>query len=113
MTQNRKKLIQLLISNLANAIVHDILEQSIDKEELTSKYRKELINSFQIAKKYREKINPIDQAFNEQDKFYIRFELITRVKKELLLRISKGYENINLDLIEEIIDKYLQELEKY
>ena len=58
MTQNRKKLISLLIGNLTNAIVHEILELSINKEELISKYRKELVTSFQIAKKYREKINP-------------------------------------------------------
>ena len=53
MPQNRNQFIDILIGNLANAIVHTILEQSIDKQELISKYRNETINSYDIAKRYR------------------------------------------------------------
>jgi len=50
MTQNRNKLIRLFISNLSNSIVHTILEQAINREEIADKYRKELNNSFDIKK---------------------------------------------------------------
>ena len=108
MAQNRKKLIQLLIGNLANAIVHEILELSINKEDLASKYRKELIASFEIAKKYREKINPIKQSLNEKDIDFIKDKIAQKVKAELLLRVSRGYEGINLELIEPLLDKKLK-----
>lgn len=110
MTQNRKKLIQLLIGNLANAVVHEILEKAIDKEELISRYREELLNSFKIAKKYREKINPINSFFNEAAAEEIKKKIHARVKSELLFRISKGYTGIRLELIDEIIDKMLKDL---
>lgn len=110
MTQNRKKLIQLLIGNLANAVVHEILEKSIDNEELISRYREELFNSFQIAKKYREKINPLDSFFNEAVVDDIKKKIHARVKSELLFRISKGYTGIRLESIDRIIDKMLKDL---
>ena len=59
MPQNRNQLIELFTGNITNAIVHRILEKAIDKQEIADKYRKELITSFEVAKKYREKINPI------------------------------------------------------
>ena len=110
MAQNKKKLIQILIGNLANAVVHEILEKSIDKEELTSKYRKELITSFEIAKKYREKINLINMPLNEKTIIEIREKVHTRVKSELIIRVSKGYTGIQIELIDEIIDKMLRGL---
>ena len=52
MVQNRNKLIELFIGNASNSIVHRILEKAIAKErneEISDKYRKELITSFEIA----------------------------------------------------------------
>ena len=37
MTQNRNKLIDLFIGNIANAVVHKILEQAVDDEILREK----------------------------------------------------------------------------
>ena len=58
MTQNRKKLIDLFIGNISNSIVHKILEKAIDNNEIINKYIKEQNISLEIAKKYRERINP-------------------------------------------------------
>ena len=57
MGQNRKKLIELFIGNLSNAIIHEILIEAIkDKsKELASYYQKEIENAIEISKKYREK----------------------------------------------------------
>ncbi len=110
MPQNRNQFIDILIGNLANAIVHTILEKSIDKQELISKYRNETINSYDIAKRYREKINPIAEPFPIKDISYIKEKLSNKVRAELNLRISKGYQNINLDLINIEINKALKEL---
>ncbi len=110
MGQNRNKLIALVIGNLSNSIVHTILEKAVKKEELADKYRKELITSFDIAKKYREKINPINEPLPEKDIFIIRNKIIKRVKSELLIRILKGYENIDLSRIENEVDKALREI---
>ena len=74
MPQNRKKLIELFIGNLVNAIIHNLLEKAIDKEEIADKYRKELLASFEIAKKYREKINPINSPF--------QIEILITLKKK-------------------------------
>ena len=67
-------------------------------------------STIEIAKRYREKINPIDSSFPEKDIDYIKNKIRNKVKAELLIRISKGYENIDLELIEEIIEKYLRKL---
>ena len=64
---NRSKLIDKFIGNLSNAIIHKILEKAIDDREIASKYEKELTTSFKIAKKYREKINPIDTPLPDKD----------------------------------------------
>jgi spore germination protein YaaH len=108
MTQNKNQLIDILIGNLTNAIVHTILEKSIDKQELVSKYRNEVINSYSIAKRYREKINPIDRCLPTVDLNYIKEKLKTKIKVELCLRINKGYQNINLDLVDIEIDNALK-----
>lgn len=112
MLRNRGQLVELMIGNLANAIVHRILEKAIfaEKKELADKYRKELINSFEIAKRYRNMINPINVSLPEKDIAYIKERLVKRIKGELGLRISKGYENIDLGLVEEDVDRVLEEL---
>ena len=107
---NRNKLIDLLISNLSNAILHDILEKAVSIPEIAEKYHKEIKNSWQIAQEYRKKINPQDSHFSERDTEEIREKIIKNVRTELLLRISKGYTNIPLNLVEEFVDKALKEL---
>ena len=59
MSQNRNKIINLFIGNIANAIIHRTLEKATKQEELLNRYEKELLTSLEIAKRYREKINPI------------------------------------------------------
>jgi hypothetical protein len=109
MVQNRNKLIELFISNISNSITHEILEKATFQNELIIKYDKELLNSLVIAKKYREKINPKETSFPFKDISYIREKIMSKVKAELLLRISKGYTNIDLNLIEQLTDRYLKE----
>ena len=110
MGQNRNKLIELFIGNISNSIIHNILEKAIkaEKDYIADKYRKELITSLEIAKRYRDKINPINASLNNKDISYIREKTIRRVKAELLIRISKGYENINLNEIEKNVDEALK-----
>lgn len=110
MSQNRARLIELFIGNISNAVIHNILEKAIDMEEIADKYRKELKASFDIAKKYREKINPVNTALPDKDIEYIREKLIRKIRAELLTRIKKGYENINLNIVEEEVDKVLKEM---
>ena len=110
MTQNRNKLIDLFIGNIANAVIHKILEQAIDDELLRKYYGKELLNSIEIAKKYREKINPINKPLPEKDIGNIRIKIINKANSELKLRIEKGYKNIHLELVESIADKMLTEI---
>lgn len=107
---NRNKLLDLFSSNLANAIVHEILEKAIDKREIAQKYRKELRNSFEIAKIYREKINPLGRSFPQHDISKLKKKIINRVKAELNSRIRKGYEDIDISLVEGIVDRNLKEL---
>ncbi len=107
---NRNRLIDAFISNVANVVLHEILEKAIDKEEIALVYEKEIKNSLEIAKKYREKINPVDRALPEIDVDEIREKVIRKVRVELNLRISKGYENIDLSLIDEIVDRVLREM---
>ena len=110
MVHNRKKLIDLFIGNISNAIVHDILEQAIQEEGLSSKYRKELTTSFEIAKKYREKINPVNSSFPEKDIVFVRKKILQKVRNEIELRISKGYTNLDVNVVEKFVDKILKEL---
>ena len=109
MVQNRNKLIELFIGNIANAIVHEILERAVSKELVADKYRKELTSSFEIAKRYREKINPVNRSLPDKDVAYIKEKIIARVKAELMTRISKGYNNIDLELVEPLTDKALSD----
>lgn len=108
MSQNKNQLIQLFISNISNAIVHEILENAIGIEDIKRKYNKEIKTSLDIAKHYRIKLNPIDKPLFA-DSAEIKNKITQNVRKELLSRISKGYQNINLDLIDITINKFLKE----
>ena len=108
---NRNRLIEVFISNLANAIIHQILEKAIDKQEIAGVYSKEVKNSWGIAKKYREKINPINRNLPEKDMVEIKKKVINKVRTELRLRIDKGYENINLSLVDEFVENALKKME--
>lgn len=110
MVQNRNKLIELFIGNISNSIVHEILERAVSKEIVADKYRKELASSFEIACRYREKINPVNRPLPDKDVVYIKEKVVARVKSELTIRISKGYENIDLDIIELLIDNALKDV---
>jgi len=110
MAQNRNKLIELFISNLSNAVLHRILEKAIDDLEIGQRYHKEIKNSWQIAQIYREKINPIDMPLPDKDVEEIKRKVSNRVKSELLLRISKGYRNIDLSLVIPFVEDALSEL---
>ncbi|MBI3623701.1 hypothetical protein HY212_06515 [Candidatus Pacearchaeota archaeon] len=112
MVQNRNKIIDIFIGNLANSIVHIILEKAIkkDKDYLSDKYRKEFITSFEVAKRYRDKINPIKVPLPEKDASYIKEKIIKKIKAELRVRILKGYENIDLNEVENKVEKGLTEL---
>lgn len=109
MTQNKGKIIDLFIGNLSNAIVHSILEKAINREELAEKYRKELISSFEIAKHYRKRLNPLDKPLLH-DKEEIREKIQKKVTSELKLRISKGYQNIDLSVVNGEIERVLKKL---
>lgn len=111
MSQNRKKLIDLLIGNLSNAIVHEILDEAIESEEVSSKYRKEIEVSLNKAKSYRQKINPKNVSLSEKDRDFIKKKLINKVKARLSQRALDDYENINLNLIEVFVDKVLEKME--
>lgn len=108
MVHNRKKLIDLFIGNISNAILHSSLEKAVEDEIIRKYYNKEFLNSLDIAKKYREKINPINDALKEASE--IKDTIIKKVTNELKIRISKGYKNIDLSLVEPTADDILTEL---
>ncbi len=108
--KNRNQLIEAFVSNLSNAIVHQILETAIDKQEISEKYVKEFKNSWQIAKSYREKINPTNKSLPFHDLEEIKVKITNNVTSELKLRIERGYENIDLSLVPEFVDRALKEL---
>lgn len=110
MVQNRNKLIALFIGNISNALVHQILEKATEDEELARRYDKELTTSWTIAKHYREKINPTIEPLPSKDYVYIEFKVMKQVMAELSLRIAKGYQHIDLSLVEEHVDAMLKEL---
>lgn len=109
MNQNRNKLIDLFVGNISNSVVHRILEKAIEEENIRRHYDKEFIISLEIAKKYRTKINPINKPLPRKDIVKIKEKIKKKVDAELKLRISKGYTNINLELVEPIINELLSE----
>ena len=107
---NRIKLIAVFIANISNAVVHDILEISINSEELRKHYDMECSNFIKISKFYRDKINPAELPLPSKDAKKIRGKIKRNVFNELNLRISNGYQNIDLGLVDEHIDKRLKEM---
>ena len=108
MAHNRKKLIDLFIGNVANAILHKILEKAVEDDIIRKYYDKEFLNSFEIARKYREKINPVNSKLPESSE--IKEAIIRKVNNELKVRVSKGYKNIDLGLVEFNTNKFLSVL---
>ncbi len=109
MSQNRNKLIDLYIGNISNSVVHRILEKAIDEESIRKHYDKEFSVSLDIARRYRSKINPSYTSLPDKDIEYIREKISRKVKSELNLRITKGYKNINLEIVEPTINGILEE----
>jgi ribosomal protein L16 Arg81 hydroxylase len=83
MTQNRSKLIELFIGNIANAVLHKILERAIEDEGLSNYYGREELTSRSIAVAYRDKINPKDSPLPEKDISYIGERVKRKVYAEL------------------------------
>jgi len=110
MPQNRKKLIELIIGTLSNAIVHEVLRVASRNKEIAVYYEKEIENAINISEKYRERINPLNKPFLNRDIVYIREKIISRARAELMTRISKGYKNIDLNLIEKFVVKALKNM---
>ncbi|MBI2579552.1 MAG: hypothetical protein HYW27_01485 [Candidatus Aenigmarchaeota archaeon] len=109
MVQNRNKLIGLFIGNLANSVLHSILEKAVNNEELSKRYSKELLTSLHLAQKYREKINPANASLNVKDVKYIKDKVIRKVKSEIHQRTEKGYSNLDVKLVGPLVEKALKE----
>lgn len=111
MALNRKKLIKLFIGNISNAVLHKILEKAVEDDIIRKYYDKEFLNSLDIGKSYREKINPAGDKLPESSE--IKDAIIKKVNNELKLRVSKGYKNINLNLIGPAVNQILAQLKVY
>ncbi len=109
MVQNRNKLLDSFIGNIANTIVHTVLLQATDDEYTKLGYKKEVENSLTIAKRFRDKINPINKTLSAEDQAYLKQKISQKAKTALLLRKEKGYKNINLEQVELTTEKYLKE----
>ncbi len=110
MVHNRNKLLILLIGNLTNVVVHKVLEEATKEEILRKYYDKESLVSYEVAKRYREQINPFPRCLSEEDADEIKEEVIRRARQELQARISKGYQGIDLTLIEPVLQRLMKEL---
>ncbi|MBS3118500.1 hypothetical protein J4417_02345 [Candidatus Woesearchaeota archaeon] len=110
MPQNKNKLIELMVGNLANAVLHKILERAIDNIDISSKYLKEIDNSWEVAKRYREKINPLDRPLPEKERGEIKEKIIRKVKAELQIRMAHGYGNLDLEGVERITEEILKKI---
>ena len=109
MTQNRNRQIKKLIGNLANVVVHAILLQATDDEDIKGWYKHEINNSLDIAKRCRATINPIDRIFSCNGQDIIRTSVTREVVAVLKLREQKNYKNINFQKIGPTIEKYFKE----
>lgn len=98
----------LFVGNMLNSAVHMILEKAVDEDNIRKHYDKEFSISLDIAKSYREKINPKNTTFHDKEVKDIKDRIIKKVRAELNLRISKGYQNINLELIEPTVNEILK-----
>lgn len=110
MPQNKAKLIELMAGNLANAVLHKILEQAVDNADITSKYLKEIDNSWEVAKRYRERINPVDRPLPERELKEIKEKIIHKVKAELQIRMAHGYGNLDLENVEKTVEEMLRKI---
>ena len=81
---------------------------STENKELASRYKKERDNLIVISEKYRHNINPISNILPDKDVEYIKSKIKNKIKSELSSRIKKGYKNVNLEIIEGMIEKYLR-----
>lgn len=99
-------MIDLFVGNVSNCVVHKILEKAINEENIRKHYDKEFLTSLEVAKRYREKINP-KGVFPDKDVNKIKKKIKNKVNKELKMRIAKGYKDINLWLVEDITDDIL------
>ena len=52
--------------------MHSIIESAINNEALSERYKKEIATSLDAAKKYREKINPVESSLPPKDIGYIK-----------------------------------------
>lgn len=110
MPQNRNKLIDLLIGNLSNAVTHAILEKSIKDQKFIDGYRKEMEVSMNIAMKYRSEITPFKTYLKIEEADSIKIKITNKVNNELNKRIAKGYTGIDLNLVSEIVNKFLKKI---
>ena len=75
---------------------------------MTDKYRKELVTIFEIAKRYREKINPVNRHLSDKDIEHIKVKIVNSFSKDLAkilgahvadgnlrIRVTKFKENKN------------------
>ncbi|MBI2653443.1 hypothetical protein HYX02_01395 [Candidatus Woesearchaeota archaeon] len=84
------------------------MEKAVKGDIIRKYYAKEFLNSLEIAKKYRQKINPTDKGLPESSE--MKEIIIKKVNNELKIRISKGYKNIDLNLVEDITNNILFKL---
>ncbi len=99
-----------MAGNLANAVLHKILEEAIDNADIASKYLKEIDNSWEVAKRYREKINPLDRPLPEKEREEIKEKIIRKVKAELQIRMAHGYGNLDLESVEKTVKEILKRI---
>ena len=109
MSQNRNKIIGLFVGNIANSVLHKILEESVEEDIIKDHYDKEFSASLELAKKYRRRIDPVEAPLPEKDIASIKEKARRNVLAELKKRISKGYTNINLELVESTIERLLKD----
>ena len=108
MSQNRPELIKKFIGIASNTITHRILLRTELEEDIRKYYNKEIERDIDIALKYRNMINRVDNTLPEKDAEEIKDKIVLKVRAELLKRINKGY-NIDISLIEVEVDKFLKE----
>ncbi len=107
---NRNRLLAAFISHITNMVVHQILEKAIDSPEIAQSYKNEIKNSLTIAKSYRGRIHPLDNALPSHDNREVRDKIIREVRTKLGRRMAKGYDNIDISLIEDFVDKALKDM---
>ncbi len=109
MTQNRNRQIKKLIGNIVNVIVHDILLEATNDENVKTWYKNEIKNSLTIANRCRATINPSDRNLSSEDQDILRTSIRREAVSALKLREQKKYKNLDFGKIEPTIEKYLKE----